>query len=147
VQWEEGFTLELWNNQLEDKWYDKYLKQYKTDGIIKKDKSLISLEISKPTLKWIKKLNESNEKRDLQIEAIHEIDHLLNIFKSIIYTDNLEMLNTQTKDLILKLNNINSKYQIIETEEASELIEYISKVIQLSSFADDVFDYESLIKW
>ena len=106
LRWEEGFTLENWNDDLENKWYFNYLKQYEPN------------KINKPTNNWIN-MNE---------EAKKNISDLLDSFIDKILNKN-EDYDLIINNFIKELNKINAKYLCIETSESEELLEYLSSIL------------------
>lgn len=106
LRWEEGFTLENWNDDLENKWYFNYLKQYEPN------------KINKPTNNWVN-MNE---------EAKKNISDLLDNFIDKILNKN-EDYDLIINNFIKELNKINAKYLCIETSESEELLEYLSSIL------------------
>ena len=106
LRWEEGFTLENWNDDLENKWYFNYLKQYEPN------------KINKPTNNWINMNEEA--KKNISDLLDNLIDKILN------KNEDYDLI---INNFIKELNKINAKYLCIETNESEELLEYLSNVL------------------
>lgn len=132
LRWQEEFTLSKWNDNLENKWYFNYLKQYEPDKINKKNKHFIG---KNPTNNWIY----------MDEKAKENINNLLNIFT-------IELLNKYKANndikfainkLINDLNKINLIYSCIGTIESEDLLEYLASVL---SFVGDEDKFEIIDK-
>lgn len=132
LRWQEEFTLSKWNDNLENKWYFNYLKQYEPDKINKKNKHFID---KNPTSDW----------PYMDEKAKENINNLLNIFT-------VELLNKYKTNndikfainkLINGLNRINSIYSCIGTIESEDLLEYLASVL---SFIGDEDKFEIIDK-
>lgn len=132
LRWQEEFTLSKWNDNLENKWYFNYLKQYEPDKINKKNKHFID---KNPTSDWPYMDEKTKE----------NINNLLNIFT-------VELLNKYKTNndikfainkLINGLNRINSIYSCIGTIESEDLLEYLASVL---SFIGDEDKFEIIDK-
>lgn len=118
LRWLEGFTLEKWNDDLEDKWYMNYLRLYEPEKLSFPKKEF--LQIAKPTSSW----NIENK------EIIKQIDSLLDTFlKSLLEMNDQVGADEVVKSLVQELNALNAKYDCIETQEREELLEYISDIL------------------
>lgn len=132
LRWQEEFTLSKWNDNLENKWYFNYLKQYEPDKINKKNKHFIG---ENPTSNWTY----------MDEKAKENINNLLNIFT-------VELLNKYKTNndikfainkLINDLNKINLIYSCIGTIESEDLLEYLASVL---SFIGDEDKFEIIDK-
>lgn len=118
LRWLEEFTLEKWNDVLENKWYMNYLRKYEPEKLCFKKNEF--LQISKPTNSW------SIENK----EIIKQIDLLLDTFsEALLNKNNQVIVDEVAKTLVQGLNSLNAKYDCIETKEREELLEYISNVL------------------
>lgn len=132
LRWQEEFTLSKWNDNLENKWYFNYLKQYEPDKINKKNKHFIG---ENPTSNWTY----------MDEKAKENINNLLNIFT-------VELLNKYKTNndikfainkLINDLNKINLIYSCIGTIESEDLLEHLASVL---SFIGDEDKFEIIDK-
>lgn len=147
-RWEDKFTLQTWDNYMEDKWYSDYLIKYEPSKLLKQQKLTLSkLRESKPTILWKKNAKKHLNILSLSETVIEEIDRLLDGFLEDIEKSNLETSNEVTKALIKKLNEINDIHHCIETEEGEQLIEFITIVLQTIGFNNVSEDYSSIRSW
>lgn len=146
-RWEDKFTLQTWDNTLEDKWYTDYLIEYEPNKLLEKEKMTLSkIRKLKPTIIW-----KNNAKQilnnNLSEGIIDEIDRLLDSFLEDIEKPNLDSINEITKKLINELNSINDIHNCIETEESEQLLDFITTALQTIENKKDIDDYSSIRTW
>ena len=131
LRWQEGFTLFQWNDNLENKWYFNYLKQYEPNKLVKINKQFLE---KNPTSNWTY----------MDEKAKENINNLLNKFTYELlnkYKTN-EDIEFAINKLINDLNKINSIYSCIETIESEDLLEYLANVLFFVGYEDkfDIID-------
>ena len=131
-RWKEGFSLKQWNDELENRWYMEYLKNYEPEKIN-------SFKIKKESIieKWAKEKRFSNTIVNIVNDLFQKFQKRISI-----NIENALDLNETIKQLIEELNEINKKYCFIETHESEELIEYIYDILNAynCSDLDDIVD-------
>lgn len=147
-RWEDKFTLQTWDNNLEDKWYTDYLNKYEPNKLLEKEKIALSkIRKLKPTIVWKKNAKQILNNYNLSEGIINEIDRLLDNFLEDIEKSNLDSINEITKKLINELNSINDIHNCIETEESEQLLDFITTALQTIENKKDIEDYSSIRTW
>ncbi len=116
-RWLEKFTLDNWH-ELEEKWYEEYLKVYESNKFYKRKKEAI--------IKQFKK----NE--NIPQEALKKLDTLFSDFAKKLLGNKKDtvQVNQIVKALAFELNTWNSLHNFIETEESEIILEYVSDLLK-----------------
>jgi len=147
-RWRDKFTLQTWDNILEDKWYNDYLIKYEPNKLLKKQElTFLKIRESKPTIVWKSNAKQHLNNPGLSETVITEIDILLDNFLEDIGKKNLESTHDITKTLIKNLNTINNIHNCIETTESEQLMNFIADVLQTIEFTNSIEVYDSIRNW
>lgn len=127
MRWLDGFTLDNWH-ELEEKWYADYLQKYEPD-------KYLAVKKLPPFKQWAK----NGRITPMQLE---EMDSLFKTFirEASTHKDHAHAIKTAVRQLIDGLNAWNFRYNLIETEEREELMEYMDFVLR-AYHCTDAEDY------
>ena len=134
MRWLDEFTLDNWH-ELEDKWYENYLKTYEPDEFFAKR--------NVPHFEQWAKCGRITQK------SLQEIDLLFKTFILQISAQKNDATAVQAsiRQLIEGLNTWNIQHNLIETEEREELIKYIYDILD-TYHCKDLYDaIDSLRQW
>ncbi len=135
-RWQDGFTLEKWNDELENYWYHRYLKVYEPNKLKEIDLSNTNLKNLIPTNAWVVDARES----DGVIEVHKCLEH---------FTDNVlsNDSNKLLKQTVETLNRVNDKYGLIDTMRAEEIVGFIDLVFRANKIDFDQERIDSQRSW
>ena len=132
-RWSERFSLNQWDDNLENKWYLDYLHVYEPEA------NVHSNNIVTPKLLGAKK---RGNKYSSTVKVI--VERLLDKFIMSIsaHSENVLYVNEALIQLIEGLNTANEKYCFLETQDSEKLIEYINHVLisHNCTDSDDIID-------
>ena len=138
----EHFTLEKWNDNMENQWYIDYLKAYEPDKLKNLSYCCTDIKNNMPTKLW-----KSTGKFSSIVQE--KIDKIVDNFANEISHNNLNknQLTLIIERTIEDLNKINDIAFLIETEEREEILEFIVKVLTLNGYSNEVEGIDILRKW
>lgn len=115
-RWVDGFTLDNWH-ELEEKWYIEYLSAYEPSKFFQREKEEVIKHFSK--------------KESITKEALKKLDVLLSNFAKELYKNKRDKLlvNKIIEKLTVELNEWNSLYNFIETEESEIILEFVGDLL------------------
>lgn len=140
-RWLENFTLNTWDDNLENKWYLEYLKKYEPEKL-----SNFVAEAQNQTI-----IKDWTFNENMPTPLLIELKEHFTAFEKYLSNKkkNYNYVNEKITDLIKKLNSLNDKYNFISTQESEEILEYINYLLNLYQYDqyNKYVDMDKLRRW